>query len=180
MAVAVTRVDEEDWSTAWKKYYHPVKVGSRLVIIPCWEDYSLKEGEIGIRLDPGMAFGTGTHETTRLCLRLLEDSVFPDAEMLDIGTGSGILAIAALRLGVGQATGVDIDELAVKVAEENAALNGVQDGLSLFCGDLTEKVSGHFDIVCANIVADVILRLAGNIGSFLKKDGVLLLSLIHI
>lgn len=178
LLIETVNVNEEDWSTAWKKYYHPVKIGENLVVVPCWEleDYKKNEGEVIVTLDPGMAFGTGTHETTRLCMKLLEDSVSTDTQMLDIGTGSGILAVTALLLGAKTAVGVDIDELAVKVAGENAELNGVADRLSLFCGDLTDKISGRYDIVCANIVADVIIRLSGEVLQFMKPNGVLLVS----
>lgn len=169
-------VNEEDWSTAWKKYYHPTKVGEKLIVVPCWEDYELKEGEVKVTLDPGMAFGTGTHETTRLCMSLLEDSVTADTKMLDIGTGSGILAITALLLGAKEAVGVDIDELSVKVAGENAELNGVREKIELVCGDLTEKISGKYDVLCANIVADVIIRLSKDVTSFMHENSVLLVS----
>lgn len=176
LSIETSVLNEEDWSTAWKKYYHPVRVGRRLVVVPCWEDYEVKSGEVKLTLDPGMAFGTGTHETTRLCMTLLEDCVNSGSKMLDIGTGSGILAIAALLLGAKSAVGVDIDELAVKIAGENAELNGVLDRLSLHCGDLTEKVSGKFDVICANIVADVIIRLSGDVAQFMDDSSVLLVS----
>lgn len=176
LVIETTEVNEEDWSTAWKKYYHPTKIGKRLVVVPCWEEYTLGEGEIRVTLDPGMAFGTGTHETTRLCMQLLEGCVTSGSTMLDIGTGSGILAITALLLGAKTAVGVDIDELSVKVAMENAELNGVQDTISLVCGDLTEKISGKYDVICANIVADVIIRLSNDVKSFMHNDSVLLVS----
>lgn len=176
LEVETTLLDEEEWSTAWKKYYHPVKIGKKLVVVPCWEEYTLSAGEVKVTLDPGMAFGTGTHETTRLCMQLLEECVTDGSEVLDIGTGSGILAITALLLSAKKAVGVDIDELAVKVAGENAALNGVSDRLSLYCGDLTEKITGKYDIVCANIVADVIIRLSSLVRQFMKPDGILLVS----
>ena len=169
-------VREEDWSTAWKKYYHPVRVGKRLVICPCWETADLNPGDVQVTLDPGMAFGTGTHETTRLCMQLLEDYLKPGQTVLDVGTGSGILAITALLLGAQSATGVDIDQLSVKIAGENAALNGVEDKLTLIAGDLTQKVDGKFDLICANIVADVILRLCGSVTQFMNTDTVLLVS----
>lgn len=169
-------VNEEDWSTAWKKYYHPVRIGKKLVVCPCWEECELGEGDVKVTLDPGMAFGTGTHETTRLCMQFLEQSVTPDTTMLDIGTGSGILATTALLLGAKTALGVDIDELSVKIAKENAALNGVDGRIELVCGDLTEKVSGQFDVICANIVADVIIRLSENVTSFMHRDSILIVS----
>lgn len=176
LAIEVKNVNEEDWSTAWKKYYHPISIGNKLVVVPCWEDYELNENEIKVTLDPGMAFGTGTHETTRLCMELLEDCIEKDTTMLDIGTGSGILAITALLLGAKDATGVDIDELAVHIAQENADLNHVGDRIKLVCGDLTEKISGTYDVVCANIVADVIIRLSKDVKQFMHKDSILLVS----
>ena len=120
-------VDEEDWSNAWKKYYHPVQVGEHLVVCPSWEAYDRKPDEVVLTLNPGMAFGTGTHDTTRLCMELLEKYITPQDTVLDVGCGSGILAITAALLGANKIIGCDIDEVAVKVAGENAALNGVQD-----------------------------------------------------
>lgn len=169
-------IKEEDWETAWKKYYHPVKIGKHIVVCPCWEDCELDENDIVVKLDPGMAFGTGTHETTRLCMQFLEQYISSDTTMLDVGTGSGILAITALLLGTKSALGVDIDELSVKIAKENAALNGVEDKIDLVWGDLTEKVSGTFDVICANIVADVIIRLCDTVTQFMHKDTVLIVS----
>ena len=129
-------VDEEDWATAWKKYYFPTKIGERLVICPSWESYAPAPGETVLTMDPGMAFGTGTHETTRLCIQLLEEAVTPGMDLLDIGTGSGILAIAALLFGARAAVGVDIDEVAVRVARENAKANGVGGRARFIAGDL--------------------------------------------
>ena len=169
-------IKEEDWANEWKKYYHPIRVGKRLLICPSWESCETRPEEVKITLDPGMAFGTGTHETTRLCMELLEQYVTPETRMLDGGCGSGILAVTALLLGAKQAVGVDIDELAVKVAAENAERNRVADRLSLICGDLTQKVTGSFDIICANIVADVIIRMSKDIRSFMKQDTILLCS----
>lgn len=169
-------INEEDWSTAWKKYYHKTPIGKKLIVIPCWEDVDKDDSRIPVILDPGMAFGTGTHETTRLCMELLEDAIKGGEKMLDVGTGSGILAITSLLLGAESAVGVDIDELAVKVAGENAELNGVKCSLTLFCGDLTQKVDGKFDVICANIVADVIIRLSKDVTNFMHKDSILLVS----
>ena len=176
LRIVTSEVDEEDWSTAWKKYYHPTKIGKKLIVVPCWEEYECAPDEVRVVLDPGMAFGTGTHETTRLCMQLLEQTVTKDTRVLDVGTGSGILAITALLLGAKEAVGVDIDEVAVRTAHENAALNGVDERLTVFCGDLTEKVSGTYDVICANIVADVIIRLSANVTKFMHEKSVLLVS----
>lgn len=169
-------VNEEDWANEWKKYYHITKIGSRLVVVPVWENYEKKPGEVTVILDPGMAFGTGSHETTRLCMCFLEKLVDENTKMLDIGTGSGILSITALRLGAKSALGVDIDELAVKIAGENAELNGVRDKIELVWGDLVEKVSGKYNLVCANIVADVIIRLAPDVRQYMADNARLIVS----
>ena len=151
-------IEQEDWQNAWKKYYHAMEIGQRLAIVPGWETYDTDR--IVITMDPGMAFGTGTHETTSLCLETLDSMVKGGERVLDIGTGSGILAIAALKLGAASAEGVDIDPVAVRTAGENAALNGVQDKLTVLVGDLSDKASGTYDIITANIVANAILSLA--------------------
>ena len=170
------QVNEEDWAIAWKKYYFPTKVGERLVVCPSWETYSPVEGEVVLTIDPGMAFGTGTHDTTRLCMQLLEEHVRPGDRLLDVGTGSGILAVSALLLGASAAVGVDIDEVAVRVANENAAANNVSDRVDFFAGDLADKASGRFRVVTANIVADVIIRLIPDLDRFLEPDGVFIAS----
>ena len=169
-------VDEEDWSNAWKKYYHPVQVGEHLVVCPSWEAYDRKPDEVVLTLNPGMAFGTGTHDTTRLCMELLEKYITPQDTVLDVGCGSGILAITAALLGANKIIGCDIDEVAVKVAGENAALNGVQDRIAFHQGDLTSQVEGSFQIICANIMADVIIRLSEDAGRYLAKDGIFITS----
>lgn len=170
-------VREEDWATVWKQYYHPTPVGKKLLIVPSWENQETDAaGRVKLLLDPGMAFGTGTHSSTRLCLELLQDAVKPGGRMLDVGCGSGILAVAALLLGAENAVGVDIDELAAKIALENAALNGVERRLVTYVGDLTAKVSGQYDVICANIVADVIIRLCSDIPQFLKPGGAFITS----
>lgn len=169
-------VDEEDWSNAWKKYYHPVQVGEHLVVCPSWEAYDRQPDDVVLTLNPGMAFGTGTHDTTRLCMELLEKYITPQDMVLDVGCGSGILAITAALLGANKIIGCDIDEVAVKVAGENAALNGVQDRIAFHQGDLTSQVEGSFQIICANIVADVIIRLSEDAGRYLAKDGIFITS----
>lgn len=170
-------VHEEDWATVWKQYYHPTPIGEKLLVVPPWElDEVANDERVKLVLDPGMAFGTGTHASTRLCLELLEQAVKPDDEMLDVGCGSGILAVASLLLGAKRAVGVDIDELAAKIALENAALNHVEDRLTTYVGDLTDKITGTYDVICANIVADVIIRLCPDIPQFLKPGGVFITS----
>ena len=151
-------VEQEDWQNGWRKYYHPMDVGQRLAVVPSWQDY--ETSRVKLILDPGLAFGTGGHETTNLCLEVLDERVRGGERVLDIGTGSGILAIAALKLGAAVAEGVDIDPVAVRTAGENAALNGVADKLTVLVGDLSDKASGKYDIITANIVANAILSLA--------------------
>ena len=151
-------VEQEDWQNAWKQYYHAMDIGRRLAIVPGWEEYDTDRTVI--TMDPGMAFGTGTHETTSLCLETLDELVQGGERMLDIGTGSGILAIAALKLGAKEAEGVDIDPMCVRTAGENARRNGVTERLTVLVGDLSDKASGVYDIITANIVAAAILSLA--------------------
>ena len=151
-------VEQEDWQNGWRKYYHPMEIGSRLAVVPSWQQYDTDR--VKLILDPGLAFGTGGHETTSLCLEALDEQVRGGERVLDIGTGSGILAIAALKLGAAVAEGVDIDPVAVRTAGENAALNGVADKLTVLVGDLSDKASGKYDIITANIVANAILSLA--------------------
>lgn len=172
-------VDEEAWSTAWRKYYRPTEIGERLVVVPLWlaDDYRAKEGGIVIRMDPGMAFGTGTHETTRLCATLLEKYVKADDRMLDVGTGSGILAICAAKLGIKEGFAYDIDPVAVRVACENMEENGITN---VTCGvsDLLRDVDrgAPYTVCCANIVADIIIRMAPDIGELLAPDAVYITS----
>ena len=166
---------ESSWKDNWKKYFKSTEIGDKLVIVPSWENYSEDNGRKVLTIDPGAAFGTGTHATTRLCLLLLQ-KYLNGGSMLDIGSGSGILAIGAALLGAESAVGVDIDATAVKVAKENAIINGVEGITEFTEGDLTEKISGKFDIVCANIVADVIMMLSDIVKSFMKPDGIFMCS----
>ena len=173
---SIVGVNEEDWANNWKQYYHTPRIGKRIIVTPSWEEYTPVEGEVQMRLDPGMAFGTGTHDTTRLCLELLEEVVTPETRILDVGTGSGILSVGGVLLGAPSALGVDIDPVAVKVANENAEINEVTGKTEFVCGDLTDKVHGKFEIVTANIVADVIIRLLSTVKNYLLKGGVLIVS----
>lgn len=172
MKVEEALVKDEDWSNNWKKYYKPLKIGKHIVIKPSWEDVELEEGDVTVELDPGMAFGTGSHASTHMCLEFLEKTIKKGDRVLDIGTGSGILGIAALKLGAESVTAVDIDPLAVKIAKENAALNGYSEPeFTVFEGDLADKVSGEYDVVLANIVADIICELSKNVGKYIKDNG---------
>lgn len=164
-------VHEQDWAENWKRYYKPFRAGERIVVKPSWEPYEPFPEDLVIEMDPGMAFGTGTHETTSLCLEVLDEMVQGGERMLDIGTGSGILAIAALKLGAASAEGVDIDPMCVRTAGENAARNGVEDRLTVLVGDLSDKATGVYDIITANIVASAILSLAPHIPALLAPGG---------
>lgn len=176
LKIELSSTSEEDWANNWKQYYKPTRIGHHVVIVPQWEDYAAAEGDTIVRMNPGAAFGTGTHETTRLCIEFLEELVSADSEMLDIGTGSGILAVSALKLGAKSAVGIDIDELAAKVAVENAELNSVEEHFDAFRGDLAAGIAGKFNLMTANIVADVIIRLAPDVPRHLAENGVFVAS----
>ncbi len=167
-------VEQEDWQNGWRKYYHPMEIGQRLAIVPSWQSYDTSR--VKLVLDPGLAFGTGGHETTALCLEALDERVRGGERVLDIGTGSGILAIAALLLGAERAEGVDIDPVAVRTAGENAAMNGVADRLQVLVGDLSDKASGKYQIITANIVAAAIMSLAPAVPGLLADGGVFIAS----
>ena len=169
-------VNDSDWNENWKKYFHATEIGKRLTIVPSWEEYDNRENRVLLHIDPGAAFGTGTHATTSLCLELLQDYIKDGSAMLDIGCGSGILAIASVLLGAEYAVGVDIDAQSVKTARENAAINDVSDRTEFIVGDLAEKVSGRFPVVCANIVADVVIRLLDGAEKYIADGGVLIVS----
>lgn len=169
-------VDDSDWNENWKKYFHPFTVGKKLAVVPSWEDYQNTENRVILNIDPGAAFGTGTHATTSLCLTMLEKFVKSDDKILDIGCGSGILAIASVLLGGKEALGVDIDAQSVKTATENAQINNITDKTDFVVGDLADKVTQKYNIVCANIVADVVIRLLENVAQYMCDDAVLLVS----
>lgn len=167
---------EADWANNWKKYFHPLPIGERLLIQPAWEPECRPDGRKVLYIEPGMAFGTGAHETTRMCLQLIEKYITGNEAMLDVGCGSGILSVAALLLGAQTAVGVDIDAAAVRTAVENAALNHVEEGFTGIAGSLTDQVEGRFDLVAANIVADVILELNASIAQFMRPGATYLMS----
>ena len=174
--VSLDQVNEADWANAWKAYYKPTKVGQRVVVKPTWEDYAMQEGDLIIELDPGMAFGTGTHETTSMCIRELEKYVNKDSKVFDIGCGSGILAIAAAKLGAKEVVAVDLDEVAVKVAKENVLENKVEKSVSVMHGNLTDVIKDKADVIVANIIADIIKILAKDVQNFMKEDAIFISS----
>ena len=169
-------VEDTDWNENWKKYFHPIEIGKKLAVVPSWETYENKENRTVLSIDPGAAFGTGTHATTSLCLEMLQDKITPETKMLDIGTGSGILALSSVLLGAEKAIGVDIDAQSVKTAKENAEINNIADKTEFVVGDLADKISGQYDVICANIVADVIIRLLPDAKAFMKDTTSLIIS----
>ena len=168
--------DVESCLENWKKYFNPINIGEKLLIRPVWRDDYDPQGRIVLNLEPGLAFGTGTHETTRLCLQALEKHVKKGDIMLDVGCGSGILSVAALLLGAEHATGIDIDPLAVKSSIENAERNNVADRYTGIHGDLAEKASGCYDIITANIVADAIIMLSADIEKLMNDKTIYIMS----
>lgn len=178
LKVTTTSLREEDWAENWKQYYQPFPVGERLYVVPEWmRGQAVPQNRTPLYLNPGLIFGTGSHGTTRLCLEGVERYVQPGDRVLDLGTGSGILAIAALLLGAKEAVGCDIDSKAARVAAENASYNGIGDNFTVYTGDvnqdaaLREQLAGRYQLVLANIIADVIIPLAAVVGDYLTPDG---------
>lgn len=177
--VEVEKMYEEDWANNWKKYYKPSKVGEKIVVKPIWEEYEAKDEELVVELDPGMAFGTGEHETTRMCIQALEKYVQKDSTVFDVGCGSGILAIAAAKLGAKLAVGVDLDPVAVESAKENVGFNNI-DNIEILHGNLIEVIDGKADIVVANIIAEIICILTEDVSRVIKPNGYFITSgIIH-
>jgi ribosomal protein L11 methyltransferase len=168
--VVIREVFEEDWANNWKKYYKPTHIGERILIKPIWEDYEAKADEIVVEMDPGMAFGTGTHETTRMCIEALEKYVTKDSTVFDIGTGSGILGITAAKLGANRVVGVDLDPVAVDSAKGNVEFNNI-DNIEILHGNLMDVVEGKANIVVANIIAEVIIFLSEDVKKFIEPGG---------
>ena len=169
-------VKEDDWLNNWRRFFKPMPVGEKLLINPSWFDDTDPDGRAVLNIDPGLAFGTGKHETTRLCMEALERHIKGGEKVLDIGCGSGILGIASVLLGADNAFGVDIDGLAVQTANENAVVNKVSDKFTAVAGDLVDKVEGKYDIVVANIVADAIIALSAQVGRFMEPGAVYIVS----
>ncbi len=182
LLVEQINVSDDQWKDNWKAYFKPARITDRIIIKPTWEQYEkTREDELVINIDPGMAFGTGTHETTAMCIRLLEKHIDPGKDdVLDVGCGSGILAIAASMLGAKSSTGIDIDPIAVNVSYENIVLNGLSEQISVFEGDLTKELDMMADIVVANLVAELVITLAGEIRKHLKTKKILIASGILI
>ena len=170
--------EEEDYQNSWKKYFYTQKISERFVVKPTWREYEPQEDELVIEIDPGRAFGTGTHPTTSLCIKLMEENIKEGNTVIDVGTGSGILMVAAEKLGAGKIVGTDIDPVAVEVAEENLLLNKVDmEKAKAYAGDLVTVVQNEkFDVVVANILADVLLILLKDISRVVKKDGLVIFS----
>ena len=174
--LTTAELQDEDWSDTWKQYFHTEKPGERVVIKPTWEEYASKDDEVVIELDPGAAFGTGTHATTSMCIRQLEKLVKPGMTVFDVGTGSGILSIISAKLGAKNIQAVDYDDSVLKIVEENLEQNNVQDIISVAQSDLMQNVHGKAELVIANIIADIIIRLFDQLDEHLEQGGTLLTS----
>lgn len=173
----INEVNEEEWATAWKKYYHPVKISKRVTIVPTWEEYEPEHNdEIIVELDPGMAFGTGTHPTTVMCIQALEKTIQTGAHVIDVGTGSGVLSIVAAKLGASKVDAYDLDEVAVNSAKMNVELNNTQDIVAIKQNNLLENISGQADVIVANLLAEIILRFVDDAAKKVKKDGLFITS----
>ena len=170
-AITYMTMEDQDWLEGWKQYFSPLEISPRLAVVPSWETFASKAGQAVITLDPGMAFGTGTHGTTFTCLQALSDYLQPGVRVCDVGTGSGILAIAAVKLGAGSVVAVDNDDLAVRVARENARVNGVGGDIDFRIADLLAGIEGPFDLVLANILAPVIVILVPELARVLAPGG---------
>ena len=176
--IEVEGINEEDWAENWKQYYKPVPLG-KITVVPAWEKYEAQDDEITVTMDPGMAFGTGPHETTRLIIGLLQKYVKDGLTLLDVGTGSGILAICGAKLGAVDCRAYDIDPMSVRVANENIRESGLADKIECEQSDLLKQaknIAGGYDIICANIVADIIIRMTPDVSPFMSEKTVLLAS----
>ena len=183
LAVELANVREEDWANNWKQYFKPLTVGNKLVIKPSWEEYNKNDDRIILEIDPASSFGTGQHNTTQLCLELIEKNLNKGDKLFDLGCGSGILSIASILLGAEEVTAVDIDQNSVKIAKENAEKNNISaEKYTAYCGnviddnELVEKIGGGYDVIAANIVADVLIAMSPLFEKFVKKGGTLILS----
>lgn len=167
--VSYNSVKQEDWSTLWRKNYKPIRISKRVVIKPSWEEYKKEPSDVVVELEPGLAFGTGQHETTKLCSEFLEKYINPNDKVLDVGCGTGILSIISKKLGASKVLAVDIDPMCVKVAKENCCKNG--ETIDVICGVLEDVCDSNFDIIVANIIADVIIDFSPILGGVIKNEG---------
>lgn len=175
--VTISEVNEEDWATSWKKYYHPVKISKRFTIVPTWETYNpVSSDELIIELDPGMAFGTGTHPTTVMSLQALEKTVKPGQQVIDVGTGSGVLAIGAAMLGAEHVHALDLDEVAVHAAQINVKLNKMHETIDVVQGNLLDTIKEPGDVVVANILAEIIISFTDDAFQVVKPGGIYITS----
>ncbi|MDP4550332.1 50S ribosomal protein L11 methyltransferase [Alkalihalobacillus macyae] len=175
--VQISEVNEEEWATAWKKYYKPVKISERITITPTWEEYTpVNTDEIIIELDPGMAFGTGTHPTTVLCVQALEKIIQPGQRVIDVGTGSGVLSIAAASLGADSVDALDLDEVAVKSARLNTKLNKVHSKIQVSQNNLLDNIQEQYDVIVANLLSEIIIRFTDDVAKVLKPGGAFITS----
>lgn len=174
--LTINSVDDDDWAESWKKFYKPTRIGKNILIKPTWEEIEVEETTILVELDPGMAFGTGTHETTIMCAEALEKHVKPGDLVYDIGCGSGILAIVAAKLGAKRVVGVDLDPICTRVSNENILLNKVENIVEIRRGDLFEVIKGNANIIVSNIIAEIVGEMASGINNYLKDGGIFITS----
>ena len=175
--ISLKRVEDSQWTEGWRSFFKPIPVGNRTIVYQSWEDIDeFSSRDVRIQIDPGMAFGTGNHATTTLSLELLEKVIKGGEKAIDLGTGSGILAISAIKLGAGNVTAIDIDEKSVEVAKENANINGVGDKIKVICGNLLTGVNDKYDVIICNILTKIILPLIPSIKDYINPDGSLILS----
>jgi ribosomal protein L11 methyltransferase len=176
LELATGTVNDQDWAECWKKYYKPLRIGRNIVIKPSWEDYRPKEGDIVVAIDPGMAFGTGTHESTALCIELLEKYISKGSRVIDVGCGSGILSVVAAKLGAGVVEAYDLQVEAVDITRENARRNGVDRVVKAQRANLLDAAKDRVDIIVSNIVADVIIKMSPQAARHLKPGGIFIAS----
>ncbi len=175
--IKYSEIDEKDWAESWKSFFWPEKIGEKIVVKPTWREYTPEKDDIILEIDPGMAFGTGAHPTSALCLRMIEKHLKPGDSFLDIGTGSGILMIAAAKLGADRLMGTDTDEVAAEIAKTNLLLNNIDENrFAIQVSSLTEKIEGRFDIVAANILSEVIMTLLDTVRDVISENGMLICS----
>lgn len=174
--ITLTEVNEDDWANAWKKYYKPVRISEKITIVPSWEEYNPSEQELIIELDPGMAFGTGTHPTTTLCIQAIEKYMTEGDHVIDVGTGSGVLSIAAAKLGAESVDAYDLDDVAVQSAIANVQLNHVEDTVTVKQNNLLDHVTGQADLIVGNLLADIILKFTDDAAKVLKNNGLFITS----